>query len=98
MVNGVLDIEVDIDLSSIRTSNECMIAADGAISSASYDLGFYTYTMYICPDEVDFGPAVGVANVNGPKSWYFDKYGSMPFVQMHEFGYVLTYPYAHQSK
>ena len=63
-----------------------MLAADDVISSASYDLGFHTYTMYICPDVVDFGVAVGVADVNGPKSWYLDTYGSMPFVQMHEFG------------
>ncbi len=63
-----------------------MIAADNTIFSSSLDLGTPAYTMYICPEAVDFGSAVAMANVRGSKSWYWDKYGSMPFVQMHEIG------------
>ncbi len=91
MVNGVLDITVDVDLSKSWSSNECMVAADNVIDSSNFDLGTHKFTMYICPGvtEDSFGPAVGVANVRGPKSWYLDEYGSMPFVLMHEFGYVI---------
>ncbi len=78
---------MDEDLSSSYDSTICVSAADSAISSLGYDLGNdYAYTMYICPDVVDFGEAVGVAQLGGTKSWYKDKWGSLPFVQMHEIG------------
>ncbi len=91
MVNGVLDIEVDIDLSRPSTSSECMVAANNIIDSLSFDLGSHNFAMYICPGvtEDSFGNALAVADVRGPKSWYLDTYGSMPFVLMHEFGYVV---------
>ncbi len=86
MVDGVFEVTVDTDLSLAWDSEACVNAADDFIRSNNPKLGIYDYTMYICPDVVDFGSAVGVANVNGNKSWYLDTYGSMPFVQMHEIG------------
>ena len=83
-MGGVVDIVVDMDLSTARESSVCVSAADDAL--LNYDVGAHEYTMYICPEVVDFGVAVGVAEVNGYKSWFSDTYGSSPFVQMHEIG------------
>ncbi len=81
---GVVDIVVDMDLSTALDSTVCVNAADNAL--LNHDVGEYTHTMYICPAAVDFGNSVGVAVVNGYKSWFSDTYGSSTFVQMHEIG------------
>ena len=82
-MGGVVDVVVDMDLSTAYESSVCVSAADDAIEN--YDVGAHEYTMYICPEAVDFGGAAGMAKVNGYKSsWFSDTYGSSPFVQMHE--------------
>ncbi len=84
VVGGVVDVTVDMDLSTALDSTVCVSAADDALSN--YDVGEHTHTMYICPEVVEFGNSVGVAVVNGYKSWFSDTYGSSTFVQMHEIG------------
>jgi len=91
IVDGVVDVHVDIDLSTTYYSLACVNAADDALDS-KYDIGTtYTYVMYICPDVVDFGNAAGVGEINGKKSWYKDTFGSFPYIQMHEIGHNLAF-------
>lgn len=91
IVNGVVDVVVDVDLSATHSMIECVTAADNAIS-LKYDVGTtHTYIMYICPEAVDFGTNAGGADVGGKKSWYSDTFGSSPFVQMHEIGHNLNF-------
>jgi len=88
--NGVVDVVVPQDLSKAYDSSVCVNAADSVLSSSSYDVGnTHSYTMYICPDVVQFGSAAGVAQMGGNKSWFKDKWASIPFVQMHEMGHNL---------
>lgn len=84
---------VRTDLTSAYDSRICVNAADDAISSLhNNDIGNdHDYIMYICPEVVNFGSAAGRADMGGNKSWYRDKFGSMPFVQMHEMGHNLMF-------
>jgi len=92
IVNGVVDLVVDNDLSYSGFSHqECVSAADNAIT-LNYDIGTtHTYIMYICPDVVDFGIAAGVADIGGKKSWFKNEFSSYPYVQMHELGHNLVF-------
>lgn len=84
--NGVVDVVVEANLEDAHNSYQCVTEADVALNSL--DVGTtHTYTMYICPGEMEFGSAAW-GEINGSKTWYHDKYGSYPFVQMHELGYV----------
>ena len=85
---------VDLNLASTYDSTGCVNAADNVLFK--YDIGTtYTYIMYICPAVVDFGNAVGVADIGGKKSWYKDTFGSSSYIQMvrsylnHSFHYLL---------
>lgn len=89
-MNGVVDVVVKIDLATAYDSIVCVNAADDALSDL--DIGdSHVYTMYICPDVVNFGMAAAVGSLGGVKSWYSDTAGSSPFVQMHELGHNLFF-------
>ncbi len=84
--DGVVDVVVNANLGDAEDSFQCVREADAALQSL--DVGTtHTFTMYICPGEMEFGSAAW-GEINGSKTWYHDLYGSYPFVQMHELGYV----------
>lgn len=91
IVDGVVDIVVDVDLRAGYGAHTCVAAADYALS-LKYDIGTsHTYVMYICPEVVDFGSVAGYGDINGSKSWYSDVLGSSTYVQMHEIGHNLGF-------
>jgi len=88
ITEGVIDIEVEVDLSETFNSLICVNSADDVLTDL--DIGdTHDFTMYICPDSVDFTQNPAVSQLGGARSWYSNEFGSYPFVGMHMIGHNL---------
>ncbi|GFH44443.1 hypothetical protein CTEN210_00917 [Chaetoceros tenuissimus] len=84
--NGVLTVSIDGDFSELEHW-DCLGRAKDMIPS---DI-IRDHTMFVCPDEIDFGTAAALAYKPGTISWYLSSYVSIPLVQFHE----ISHNYGH---
>jgi len=88
IVNGVLDVTVDVDLAGMDSGT----AVNYAVGAAQAQVGVltqWTQHMVVLPSNVNFGGAAAWAYINGVQSAYLNQYASHVVVQIHEIGHNL---------
>lgn len=81
--NGVITVSIDGDFSDFDFK-DCMWRANEKVSSNI----IRDHTMFICPDDSNFGTAAAFAYSPGRISWYLSSYINIPLVQFHEISHV----------